>query len=86
MQVDRYFRVERRDLVYLKFIVEAYEGLAVLSTVDRGTAIVRISTFPWFLDDIDRLVRSLQSEIQLTETSPPSDDGETGGATDARES
>ena len=44
----RYFRVSRHDLVYLKFILEAYEGLAVLSTIEREGAIVRIGihTFP----------------------------------------
>ena len=39
----RYFRVARRELVYLKFILEAYEGMSTLSTVDRSGGIVRLA-------------------------------------------
>jgi hypothetical protein len=67
----RYFRVARHDLVYLKFILEAYEGLAVLSTVERESAIVRIG-YPHFSSaDVDRLLHALSGEIDLTEVPQP---------------
>ena len=62
----RYFRVNRSDLVYLKFILEAYEGLAVLSTVDREGAIVRIG-YPLFSEEaLNELLSALASEIDMT--------------------
>jgi hypothetical protein len=72
----RYFRVDRRDLVYLKFILEAYEGLSTLSTVEKDGALVRISTFPWCAADIGALIEALRTEISITETAPPPDAGE----------
>ena len=69
----RYFRVGRRDLVYLKFILEAYEGLAVLSTVERREAIVRIACPSFCSADLDLLLRALAEEIDMTETPRPPD-------------
>lgn len=67
----RYFRVERRDLVYLKFILEAYEGLAILSTVDPEGAVVRISATGFFERDLDGLMRALAREIEIKEVPRP---------------
>ena len=43
---QRYFRINRRDISYLRFILEAYEGVAVLTTVDPGEGIVKILIAP----------------------------------------
>jgi hypothetical protein len=51
----RYFRVGRRDLAYLKFIIEAYDGLATLSTVEREGAIVSITSPSCRAADLDQL-------------------------------
>ena len=67
----RYFRVNRHDLVYLKFILEAYEGLATLSTVERKGAVVRIG-YPHFFElDVDALLVALSGEIEITEVPMP---------------
>ena len=67
----RYFRVNRHDLVYLKFILEAYEGLAVLSTVEREGAVVRIG-YPHFSEaDVNDLLIALSGEIDMTEVPIP---------------
>jgi len=67
----RYYRVERRDLVYLKFILEAYEGLSTLSTFDNKKGIVQLTVPLPFRDDMARLIGALQQEIDLTEVAPP---------------
>lgn len=43
---QRYFRINRRDISYLRFILEAYEGVAVLTTVDARDGIVKILIAP----------------------------------------
>ncbi len=77
----KYFRVDRRDLVYLKFILEAYEGLTTLSTVEKDSVekdgtLVRVSTFPWCAADVDDLIEALRTEISLSEAAPPPGAGE----------
>jgi len=69
--IVRYFKVDRRDLVYLKFILEAYEGMSTLSTVDKRGVIVSLTIPPGFTDDMARLITALQSEITLVETTRP---------------
>jgi hypothetical protein len=32
--VQWYFKIESRDIAYMKFILESYEGLGVLRTID----------------------------------------------------
>ncbi len=68
---SRYFRVERRDLVYLKFILEAYEGLAVLSTVEREGAVVRIAYPHFSAEDVDDLLKALAKEMAIAEVPRP---------------
>lgn len=60
-----YFQVNRRELIYLKFILEAYEGLSTLSTVDQKQGIVELTVLEPFQDDMAGLMAALQKEIDL---------------------
>lgn len=62
---NRYFRVNRRDMVYLKFILEAYEGMNVMSTVDNAAGIIRIAIMPGFEDDMDALLAELGRQVAM---------------------
>ena len=67
----RYFRVERRDLVYLNYILEAYEGMSTLSTVEKTAAIVSLTIPDGFVDDMAQLIEALRADISLTEVTAP---------------
>lgn len=67
----KFFRVARRELAYLKFIIEAYDGLAVLSTVEREGALVSVTTPSCRAAELDLLLGALSREIVMTETEPP---------------
>lgn len=69
--VTRYFQIHRRDLVFMKFILEAYEGLSTLSTEDRDKGIVRLNVPQPFNDDVDALIEALRMEISITEVELP---------------
>jgi hypothetical protein len=60
-----YFQVDRRQLVYLKFILEAYEGQSTLSTVDQQQGIVVLTIPAPFQADMLGLMTALQQEIDL---------------------
>lgn len=66
----RYFTVPRRHMAYLKFVMEAYEGLATLSTADKLNCIVRVSWDSSSTPALEGLLRALQQEIELVETPP----------------
>ena len=69
--ITRHFRIARRDLVYLKFILEAYEGLSTLTTVEKREAIVRVTYGAEFHGVMEELLRALGEEISLAETPAP---------------
>lgn len=64
---NRYYQLASRDLVYMKFILEAYEGLSTMSTVDGKRGIVRVNYPVAFADDMAALMEALGAEITVTE-------------------
>ena len=69
--LTRYFRVDRREMVFLKFILEAYEGMSTLSTFDNRAGIVQLTVPSGFADDMAGLIEAISGEISLVELSPP---------------
>jgi hypothetical protein len=68
METDsRYFQLASRDLVYMKFILEAYEGLSTMSTVDAKRGIVRVNYPLPFAGEIAALMEALSAEIAVAE-------------------
>jgi len=63
--ICRYFKVNHRDMVYLKFILEAYEGMNVMSTVDNRAGIIRVAIMPGFVDDMDALLSALGEKVEM---------------------
>jgi hypothetical protein len=66
--VVRYFMVDRRDLVYLKFILEAYEGMSTMTTVERQGAMIRLTIPAGFAGDMQELLTAISADIKLQET------------------
>ncbi|MEI7816311.1 MAG: DUF4911 domain-containing protein [Desulfuromonadales bacterium] len=65
LMVCRYFKVAHRDMVFLKFILEAYEGMNVMSTVDNKIGIIRVAIMPGFVDDIDGVLAELGKQVNM---------------------
>lgn len=64
---NRYYQLASRDLVYMKFILEAYEGLSTMSTIDGKRGIVRVNYPLPFAADVAALMEALSTEIEVTE-------------------
>ena len=63
--IFRYFKVRHRDMVYLKFILEAYEGMNVMSTVDNVAGIIRIAIMEGFEADMDGVLAELGCQVAM---------------------
>jgi hypothetical protein len=64
---SRYYQLASRDLVYMKFILEAYEGMSTMSTIDGKRGIVRVNYPVAFAGDVAALMEALATEIAVTE-------------------
>jgi hypothetical protein len=62
---SRYYRLHRRDIAYFKFIIESYEGMAVVRTKDPYEAIVELMVAPGWERDADEVIEGLRGEIEI---------------------
>ena len=62
---SRFFRIRRQDIAYFKFILESYEGMAVVRTKDPYEAIVELMVAPGWEKDVDEALEGLQKEISI---------------------
>ncbi len=62
---SRYFRVRRQDIAYFKFIIESYEGMAVVRTKDPHEAIVELMVAPGWEKDLEMVLEGLRREILI---------------------
>jgi hypothetical protein len=62
---SRYFRLRREDIAYFKFIIESYEGMAVVRTKDPREAIVELIVAPGWEKDVDGVIEGLRGEIPI---------------------
>ncbi len=60
---SRFLRVRRKDIAYFKFIMESYEGMAVVRTKDPSEAIVELMVAPGWEEDVEEILKGLQKEI-----------------------
>ncbi|MDX9745966.1 MAG: DUF4911 domain-containing protein [Syntrophales bacterium] len=65
--IVRYYRVDRRDIAAIQFIIEGYEGMAVVTTIDPKPARLQISIIADQQEDFDFLLRDLQSTFPIEE-------------------
>lgn len=68
--ITRYYRVDSKEIGYIGFTVQAYEGIGVVRTLDSAQGIVEILIPPDFLDEIEGLLEDLQVEISIEEIAP----------------
>jgi hypothetical protein len=61
----RCYRVDRREIAFLKFILEAYDGLAVVSTLDAEAGIIALYISPGCEPDVEIILQDLKRYIMM---------------------
>ena len=65
--ITKYYRIDRSEIGFIKFIVEAYDGLAVLTTVDSEAGIVILYIAPGCEADVETILQELKKDIMIEE-------------------
>jgi hypothetical protein len=60
--IKRRFRVNREDIHYLRTTIEAYDGMAVVRTVDPSEATIELLIAPGCEDLISKLLMALKEK------------------------
>lgn len=69
--IKRFYRISRAEIGYLRFILESYDGLAFVRTLDRHEALVEVAFPPSLRIDAECLLEALTAECSMTETVAP---------------
>jgi hypothetical protein len=65
--IIRYYRIDPKEISFLKFILEAYDGLAVVTTLDSFDGIISITIAPGCIQDAEKIIQGLKDEIMIEE-------------------
>ena len=58
-------KIPRADIFFLRYTLDAYEGLAVLTTIPGGEGLVRIYTEESQRGELEAVIEGLKEEIDL---------------------
>ena len=64
---QQYYRVDRREIFFIQSILEGYDGLATVSTVDPKRGMIRLSIPPDAERDVLDILRDLKNSGILME-------------------
>jgi len=57
--------VDRKEIHYLRFTLESYDGMALVSTIDPYLALIEVSIAPGCEKWVDALMDSLRTDEKL---------------------
>jgi hypothetical protein len=63
--IKRHYRVDRRQIAFIKFIFEAYDGIAGMRTINPTKGIVKLHIAPGCEEQVDRILQDLKKEILI---------------------
>jgi hypothetical protein len=68
--------VDRRQIAFIKFVFEAYDGIAGMRTTDPAKGIIKLHIAPGCEEQVEQILRDLQKEILIRRlaTEPPESD------------
>ncbi len=63
--IRKIIRVDRREICFLKFILEAYDGIATMTTIDAHQGIVLLRIAPGCEKEVEAVIRDLGRDIMI---------------------
>ena len=66
--LKKYLRIDRREISFLKFILEAYDGIATLTTIDPHQGIVLLRIAPGCEDEVETILQDLKRDIIIDDS------------------
>lgn len=59
------YNVNKEDIGYIRYLFEAYEGIAVVSTISEEKDTIAIYTAPGCEDEVDGLINDMAKTIKI---------------------
>ena len=65
--ITKFYNINKSDIGFIKFIFEAYDGLAVISTIQSEKDTIAIYIAPGCEEEADELVEQLSETVKIEE-------------------
>ena len=72
--IKRFFIVPRKEIAYLRFTFEAYDGLVFLRTLKAAEGLIEVAYSTSRQEDAEALLTAVDLEIGLTAAERPTED------------
>lgn len=63
----KWLKINTSDIALVQFILEGYEGLVTVSTIDPKEAIIQILIMPDFVEDVESILENLKERFMIKE-------------------
>ncbi|MCD6137974.1 MAG: DUF4911 domain-containing protein [Deltaproteobacteria bacterium] len=63
--IKRYYRIDRREIHYLKFILEGYDGVAAMKTLDPQEGLVALHIGPGCEEEVNMIIEDVGRRVQI---------------------
>ena len=67
MIIKKCYKLQPKDIVLVQFIIEGYEGMATVTTLDSRKAIIQIAIMPHYLQEISDILEDLKYKYNIEE-------------------
>jgi hypothetical protein len=65
--IKKWFKLKRNNIAPVQFIIEGYEGMATVTTIDPRAAIIQVSIIPDFILEMDEIINDLKDKYRMEE-------------------
>jgi hypothetical protein len=69
--IKKYYRVDRKDIHFLRFIFEGHDGIAGVTTLDSAAGIVSVWISPGCEADAEMILDGLKKEMMMESITGP---------------
>ena len=63
--IKQVYRVDRKEISYLRFIFEGYDGIAAIKTIDPQKGVICLYVSPGCKDDAEMILENLKKEMLI---------------------
>lgn len=66
-----FYKVRKEDIYQIKNLLEAYENILNVSTIDETVSKIQITIAPDFLEDAENILADLETRFQIEHLDEP---------------
>jgi hypothetical protein len=63
--IKQHYRVDRREIAFIKFIFEGYDGIAMMRTVDAARGVIALHIPPGCEKQVSAILQDLKKSIHM---------------------